>query len=166
MLKGFKSKLFGKPSPDMPEHPLPPETPQPPAVSPFRRLEDRASAEDAVIPANGTFKGEIVVRAGARIGGEMLGNVRCEGLLWIQETGRVKGNISSPYVILEGELEGDVGPSVQVELRSKANMRGNIQTQLLAVADGSFFDGQVNMPTPEAETVRFAEKRQPGSNQR
>jgi len=25
-------------------------------------------------------------------------------------------------------------------------MRGNIQTQLLAVADGSFFDGQVNMP--------------------
>jgi len=165
MLKGFKSKLFGKPSPDMPEHPLPPETPRPPEKE-FRRLEDRASAEDAVIPAKGTFKGEVVVRSGARIGGEMLGNVRCEGLLWIEETGRVIGNISSPYVILEGELEGDIGPSLQVELRSKANMRGNIQTQLLAVADGSFFDGRVNMPTPEAEPVRFAEKRLPGSNQR
>ena len=163
MLKGFKSKLFGKPTPEMPERPLPPETLPPPAEKRIRRLEDRSSADDAVIPAKSTFKGEIVVRAGARIAGEMQGNVRCEGLLWIGETGRVKGDISSPYVILEGELEGDIGPSLQVELRSKANMRGNIRTQLLAVADGSFFDGQVNMPTPEAEPVRFAEKRQPDS---
>jgi cytoskeletal protein CcmA (bactofilin family) len=163
MLKGFKSKLFGKPTPDMPERPLPPETPRGSAERPIRRLEDRASPDDAVIPAKGTFKGEIVVKGGARIGGEVVGNVRCEGLLWIEETGRVKGDASSPYVILEGVLEGDIGPSLQVELRSKANMRGNIQTQLLAVADGSFFDGQVKMPTPESEPVRFAEKRQSGS---
>jgi cytoskeletal protein CcmA (bactofilin family) len=96
----------------------------------------------------------------------MKGDIHCEGLVRIEETGKMKGNVFSSYVILEGELEGDIGPSLQVELRSKANMRGNIQTQLLAVADGSFFDGRVNMPTPEAEPVRFAEKRLPGSNQR
>ncbi len=147
----------------MPERPSPPETSRAPAERKFRRLEDRSSSDDAVIPAKSIFKGEIVVRAGARIAGEMQGDVRCEGLLRIEETGKVKGNISCPHVILEGELEGDIGPSLQVELRSKANMRGNIQTQLLAIADGSFFEGQVNMPTPETEPVRFAEKRQPGS---
>jgi cytoskeletal protein CcmA (bactofilin family) len=166
MLKGFWPRLFKKSPPDLPENPLPPETSPGSVERPVRRLEDRASADDAFLPARSTFKGEIVVRAGARIAGEVQGNVRCEGLLWVEETGRVKGDLSSPYVILEGELEGDIGPSLQVELRSKANMRGNIQTQLLAVADGSFFDGQVNMPTPEAEAVRFAEKRQPGSDQR
>ncbi len=157
--------MFGKPSPEMPERPLPPETPRAPAERQFRRLEDRLSSDDAVIPAKSIFKGEIAVWAGARIAGEMQGDVRCDGLLRIEETGRVKGNISCPHVILEGELEGDIGPSLQVELRSKAKMRGNIQTQILAIADGSIFDGQVNMPTPETEPVRFAEKRQPGSDQ-
>jgi cytoskeletal protein CcmA (bactofilin family) len=161
MLKGFKSKVFGASSSETPEHPVPPETPQA-AVKHFRRLEDRSAPDDNIVSAQSSFKGEISGRAGVRVAGEVQGDIRSEGLVWVEETAKVKGDISCAYVILEGELEGNIGPALHVELRSKAKMRGNIQTKLLAIADGSFFDGQVNMPTPEAQPVRFAEKRRPG----
>jgi cytoskeletal protein CcmA (bactofilin family) len=164
MLKGLKSKVLGKPSPEMPESPAGPQaTPAP--IRRFRRLEDRSGSEDSVVSAQSAFKGEITGRAGVRIAGEMEGNIHSEGLVWIEETAKMKGDIFSAYVIVAGELEGDIGPSLHVELRAKARMAGNIQTQLLAIADGSFFEGQVNIPTPEAQPVRFAEKRQPGSSE-
>jgi len=144
----------------MPERPSAPETPLA-QTKHFRRLEDRSVADDSVVSAQSSFKGEISGRAGVRIAGEVQGDIRSEGLVWVEETAKVKGDIFCAYIILEGELEGNIGPALHVELRAKARMRGNIQTQLLAVADGSFFEGQVNMPTPEAEPVRFTEKRQP-----
>jgi cytoskeletal protein CcmA (bactofilin family) len=162
MLKGFKSKVFGTPSSVAPERSAVQEAP---LAHPkhFRRLEDRSGPDDSVVSAQSSFKGEISGRAGVRVAGEVQGDIRSEGLVWVEETGKVKGNIFCAYVILEGELEGNVGPALHVELRTKARMRGNIQTKLLAIADGSFFDGQVNMPTPEAQPVRFSEKRQPGT---
>jgi cytoskeletal protein CcmA (bactofilin family) len=159
MLRGFKSKVFGAPRSEAPKFPAPPETPPAPAKQ-FRRLEDRSTADDSVVSAQSTFKGEISGRAGVRVAGEMLGDIRCEGLVRVEETAKMKGNIFSAYVILEGELEGDIGPALHVELRTKARMRGNIHTKLLAIADGSYFEGGINMPAPEARRERFAEKRQ------
>ena len=159
MLRGFKSKVFGASHSDAPALPVPPETPPPPPKQ-SRRLEDRSAADDSIVSAQSSFKGEINSRAGVRVAGEMRGNIRCEGLVRIEETGKMTGNIFSAYVILEGELEGDIGPALHVELRTKARMRGNIYTKLLAIADGSHFEGGINMPAPESRRERFAEKRQ------
>ena len=159
MLKGFKSKVFGVPRPEAPEVPAPTETPPAPAKQ-FRRLEDRTAPGDSVVSAQSSFRGEISGQAGVRVAGEMQGDIRCEGLVWVEETAKMKGNIFSSYVILGGELEGDIGPSFHVELRTRARMQGNIQTKLLAIADGSHFEGRINMSAPDARRERFAEKRQ------
>jgi cytoskeletal protein CcmA (bactofilin family) len=159
MIRGFKSKVFGAPRSDTPEIPAPPATPPAPPKQ-FRRLEDRSSSDDSVVSAQSSFKGEIHSRSGVRVAGEMRGDIHCEGLVRIEETGKMKGNIFSSYVILEGELEGDIGPALHVELRTRARMRGNIHTKLLAIADGSSFEGGINMPAPEARREQFSEKRQ------
>jgi len=167
MFKGFKRKVS---KPELPEGPLHPASPEisaaPPEMAPapeipVRRLEDRSSQGDSVVSAQAVFKGEISGRAGARIAGEMYGDVRCDGLVWIKGTGRVEGNIVSDYVILEGALEGDVGPSLQVELRATARMRGNIRTRLLAIAAGTQFEGRIDMAMSNIAHSRFTEKRQP-----
>jgi cytoskeletal protein CcmA (bactofilin family) len=168
MFKGFKSKAAKaqppeeqqRPAAAVPEvPPAPPENLSAPEVQ-FRRLEDRSGPDDSVISAQAIFKGKISGRAGARIAGEVEGDIRCDGLVWVRETGRVKGNIVSGYVILEGALEGDIGPALQVELRSTARMRGNIRTLLLAVAEGTQFEGRVDMEASSLRPARFAEKRQ------
>jgi cytoskeletal protein CcmA (bactofilin family) len=89
----------------------------------------------------------------------MEGNIHCEGLVWVEETGKMKGDIISAYVLLEGELTGNIGPALHVELRAKAKLRGNIQTKLLSVADGARFQGRVSMSTPKPGPERSAEKR-------
>jgi len=158
MLKGIRSKIFGAARSRGPQKPVSPEIPQPPPER-QRRLEDRSDPAESLISAGSSFKGEISGRAGARISGELLGNIRSEGLVRVEETGKVKGKIDSPYVILEGELEGDIRSARHVELRSRAKMRGNIKTALLAIADHCSFEGQIDMANPEDQPVKFTEKR-------
>lgn len=139
--------------------------PSPPPPEQRRRLEDRFDSAESVIAAGSAFKGEISGRPGLRVGGELVGNIHSEGLVRVEESGKVKGNIESPYVILEGELKGDILAAQHVELRSKANMLGNIKTELLAIAEGCLIEGQIEMGKPENQPLKFAEKRktQPGN---
>jgi cytoskeletal protein CcmA (bactofilin family) len=160
VIKGFKSKIMGGSAPNEQKNLAPPQTPQA-APEKHRRLEDRTDPNESVISSQSTFKGEISTQTGARISGELLGNIDSQGLVWVGETGKIKGNVHSPYVILEGELEGDIRSARHVEVRAKAKMRGNIETELLAVADGCVIEGRVNMPSPEAKPVKFSEKRHP-----
>jgi cytoskeletal protein CcmA (bactofilin family) len=170
MFKGLKPKVFGgslqeaQPSPAATASP--PAAPERHAEIQVRRLEDRSSPDDSVVSAQASFNGELSGRAGVRVAGEVEGDIRCEGLVWIKATATVKGNVFSGYVILEGRLEGDIGPSHQVELRSSARMRGNIRTKLLAVAEGSQFEGRIDMAASSGGPARFTEKRQPKSGRR
>jgi len=162
MIKKIKDKLLGTPKSGGHEIPAAPPAPQRPPEH-RRRMEDRLGPDESLISARSSFRGEISGRAGVRIEGEFLGNIRSEGLVRLAESGKVKGNIESPYVILEGELEGDIRTAQHVELRSRAKMRGNIKTAILAIADGCVFEGQIDMPSPEAQPLKFAEKRSPES---
>ena len=160
MIKGFKSKIkdslsssgnasenAGDAAPAQPKK--------------YRRLEDRVDPNKSVISAQSSFKGEISGPAGAHILGDFEGNISSEGLVWAGKTAKIKGNIQSPYVILEGELHGDIISARQVELRTNAKVRGNIETEMLAIADGCFFEGQIKMAKPETQPIRFKERRYP-----
>ncbi len=158
MLKGFKSKIKNQPSMQGKEDPMVGDSPQA-QTEKYRRLEDRVDPNESVISAQSSFKGEISGQAGTHILGSLEGDIRSEGLVRAGKTAKIKGNIQSPYVILEGELQGDIVSARQVELRTKARMRGNIETEMLAIADGCFFEGQIRMTTPEAKPIRFTERR-------
>ncbi|MFZ2052693.1 MAG: polymer-forming cytoskeletal protein [Candidatus Aminicenantales bacterium] len=160
MLKRFKSKIKHSSLSQGKEKPMTSDSP-PTRTEVYRRLEDRVDPNESVVSAQSSFKGEISGQTGAHILGDFEGDIHSEGLVRAGKTAKVKGNIHSPYVILEGELEGDIYSARQVELRTKARMRGNIETQMLAIADGCFFEGQIRMATPEAQPVRFTERRHP-----
>ncbi len=127
----------------------------------FRRLEDRVDPHESVVAAQCTFRGDISGPAGVHILGELDGNIQVQGLVRSGQASRIKGDIQSPYVIIEGELEGSIISARQVELRTSARMKGDIETEKLAIADGSFYEGQIRMANPETGVVRFTEKRHP-----
>jgi cytoskeletal protein CcmA (bactofilin family) len=160
MLKGFKSKIKDQPSSQGKADPMAGASPQAQEEK-YRRLEDRVDPNESVISAQSTFKGEISGQAGAHILGTLEGDIHAEGMVRAGKTAKIKGNIHSPYIILEGELEGNILSARQVELRTRAKMRGSIETEMLAIADGCFFEGQIKMATPEAQPIRFKERRHP-----
>ena len=124
-----------------------------------RRLEDRLGPIESVIADNTTFKGKISAHDSVQISGNLKGDVQSEQLVKIAEGGKVKGTIESTYVIIEGELNGDVASADYVEIRADARVVGNINSMNIAIAEGSFIQGEIKTPDRKGRPVSFVEKR-------
>jgi cytoskeletal protein CcmA (bactofilin family) len=125
-----------------------------------KRLEDKIGAEESKIAANTRMKGTLSGTESLRIAGQIEGNVKSDRLVWIEKGGNVKGDIIARYVIIEGKLTGDIEGAEQVEIRENAHISGNIQTSKIAIAEGSFFKGEIHMPQKVDRPIHFIEKRQ------
>ena len=125
-----------------------------------RRIEDKVGPEESFVAPGTKFIGNISGTEGVRVSGYLKGNIQSKGLVWIQKGGKIDGNIKSQYAIIEGELNGHTNVSEHVELRTEARVIGNVQTAKIAIAEGSFFRGEIQMPSKEDKPIRFVEKRQ------
>ena len=128
-----------------------------------RRIEDKARPEESFVAPGTKFVGNISGTEGVRVSGHLKGNIQSKGLVWIQRGGKIDGNINSQYAIIEGELNGHTNSPEHVELRNEAHVIGNIHTAKIAIAEGSFFKGEIHMPSKEDTPIRFEEKRQDSS---
>jgi len=124
-----------------------------------RRFEDRLGPIESIIADNTTFKGKISAHDSVQISGNLKGDVQSEQLVKISEGGKVKGTIESTYVIIEGELNGDVASADYVEIRADARVVGNINSMNIAIAEGSFIQGEIKTPDKVGRPVSFVEKR-------
>ena len=131
-----------------------PEKPESP-----RRLEDRAAGPQSVIAAGSRCRGNIEGDEGVRISGRLTGKISSRGLVWIEETGEVRGDIQAPYLIVEGRLEGDIVSARHVEIRRTAAVRGNVRTDIIAIADGGRFEGDINLSDENSRPHTFQERR-------
>ena len=125
-----------------------------------KRLEDKIGPEASKISAKTRFKGTLTGTESVRIAGQLDGNLRSDRLVWIEKGGNVKGDIDARHVIIEGNLTGNIKDAEHVEIRAEANVSGNIQTQKIAMAEGSFFKGEIHMPQEVDKPIHFMEKRQ------
>lgn len=124
-----------------------------------RRFEDKIGPIDSVIAVNTTFKGKISGQDSVEIAGHFRGDINCEKLVKIAEGGKIKGKINSTYVIIEGELDGNIESADYVELRDDAHVVGNINTVNIAIAEGSFIQGEIKTPEKDISPISFVEKR-------
>lgn len=125
-----------------------------------RRIEDKIGGDESVIAASTKFKGTLSGIESVRIAGQIAGNVKSDRLVWIEQGGQIKGDVDSRNVIIEGKLTGNIIGAEHVEIRAEAHIIGNIQTHKIAMAEGSFFKGEIHMPQDVDEPTRFVEKRQ------
>ena len=125
-----------------------------------RRLEDKIGGDESAIAAGTRMKGSITGIESVCIQGQITGNIKCERLVWLKQGGQMKGDINAPFVIIEGKLTGNIKDAEHVEIRTEAHVLGNIQTQKIAMAEGSFFKGEIQMPREVDKPIHFVEKRQ------
>jgi len=124
-----------------------------------RRLEDRLGVSSSILAPNTKIRGEIEGDESIVIKGHLEGDVVSKGLVWLDKGGLIQGQVKSPYVIIDGELIGNIKSAECVELRTDSRMTGNVETENLAVAEGAVFEGEIHMPKREKETISFVEKR-------
>jgi cytoskeletal protein CcmA (bactofilin family) len=124
-----------------------------------RRIEDKVQRLQSIIAPDTSFKGNITGKDDLIVSGNLEGDIQSSGLVKVNKTGSVQGNITGRFIVFAGKLDGDIKKAEQVEIQPTARINGNINTSRLAIAEGSFLHGEIHMPQKQ-EPHRFVEKRQ------
>ncbi len=107
------------------------------------RKEIRMAEEEGTnIPSGaditGTIKFDKIMRIDGNFEGELITD---NGDLVVGKTGSIKANIRVRRAIIEGRVEGDIKASEKVEIRPKAQIKGNLQAKELIIEEGVSFTG-------------------------
>ena len=125
----------------------------------LKKFKDKKTTRiDTLIGQNTELQGELKFSGGVHIDGKIKGKVIGENdgrsLLSQSEHGEIEGEVSSPYVVINGIVNGDVHASRHVELLSKAKIKGNVYYNLVELSVGAEVNGKlVHTPAKPEEEV-------------
>jgi cytoskeletal protein CcmA (bactofilin family) len=107
----------------------------------------RSSKIETLIGQSLEVTGDIKFSGGLHLDGKIIGNVSSEdddtSVLIISDTGRIEGDVSVSYAVINGEVIGNVYASEKLELSSRARVSGNVHYNLLEMASGSEVNGKM-----------------------
>ncbi len=98
-------------------------------------------SQDTVIVGDVRFSGNLDIEG--LVQGNIVAEPGKDALVRLVGKGRVEGDIRVPCVIINGEIIGDVYSSKQLELASKAKVKGNVFYTLVEMAAGSEVNGSL-----------------------
>ena len=125
-----------------------------------RRSTDKVGEIETKVSSQVKITGEIEGKENVKLEGCFNGKAKTSGLFLIGQTGNFKGELTADTVIVEGEFEGNVLSTKKIELRETAKFKGNISANIIAIAEGSFFEGEIKMGNNgNGQQFSFEEKR-------
>ncbi len=93
-----------------------------------------------------SIKGELSGSEDIYVDGEVDGSIQLSGnSLTIGPNGRVHANVSAKSVTVGGSLEGNIQATERTELRKTAVVNGDVQTQRIAIEEGAYFKGKLEI---------------------
>ncbi len=117
-------------------------------------------AVGTIIGSDTRISGDIQFVGNALMDGYLEGNFKAEGndsKLTVSESGRVKGSIVVPHLLVNGTIEGEVCVTEHLKLGPKARIIGDVRYNLLEVSIGAQVDGKL-IHKSEAGTVQKDKK--------
>lgn len=116
-------------------------------------METPKSGEFAHIGKSVIIKGELSGSEDLYVDGQVEGNIELSGnRLIIGPHGQVRANVNAKGVIVQGKLEGNIRASERAELAKSAMVTGDIATQRVAIEEGAYFKGKVDIQREGAKT--------------
>lgn len=99
-----------------------------------------------LIAPSAKVSGDIEFSGGLHVQGTVEGNITAGkdgGQLIIGESGRVRGEIKVPKVVINGRVEGDVHAFENLELAEKASVEGNVYYTMIEMVMGARVNGKL-----------------------
>ncbi len=91
------------------------------------------------------FDGKLHFEGTLRIDGSLQGEIASNGNLVIGEHALVRATIHVSYVVVSGEVHGDIVADQRVDLRAPAKVFGNILAPAVVMDAGVIFEGRTRM---------------------
>ncbi|HJT69755.1 MAG TPA: polymer-forming cytoskeletal protein [Terriglobales bacterium] len=108
----------------------------------------------ARIGSSVSIKGEISGDEDIYVDGQIDGSILLKGnSLSIGPEGRVHANVTAKNVTVSGSLEGNLQISERTEMRKTAVVTGDVQTRRIAIEEGAYFKGKLEILTDSKPQV-------------
>ena len=99
------------------------------------------------------IKGELSGSEDLYIDGQVEGSIELSGnRLIIGPHGQVRANVNAKGVVVQGKLDGNIRASERAELTKSAIAVGDIVAQRVAIEEGAYFKGKVDIQKDMAKT--------------
>ena len=128
------------------------------AVEQEQRQEERRDPLSSAVPEVASFlgegtrwRGELRFTGAVRVDGHMEGVVIRGEALIIGERGFVSGEIEVEVLQVRGQVQGNITAKKRVELLESSRVTSTIRAPSLVIWKGATFDGQCEMPSPQAD---------------
>ncbi|MDH7513460.1 MAG: polymer-forming cytoskeletal protein [Clostridiales bacterium] len=86
------------------------------------------------------FQGDLSFRGSFRIDGYFKGRINSESMLIIGEQGKVEADIKVGYLVVNGEVKGNIQAADKVEIHSRGRVIGTVSAPRLAVEEGAHME--------------------------
>lgn len=95
-----------------------------------------------------SVKGELSGNEDIYVDGQLEGTIQLSGnSVTVGPNGRVKADITAKNLTVSGTLDGNVHASERTELRKTAVVNGDVQTKRIAIEEGAYFKGKLEILT-------------------
>lgn len=113
-----------------------------------KKKKRKTTRIDTLVGQYTVVNGDMKFTGGLHVEGVIMGNVYAQdddgtSMLQLSDHGRIEGEVNVPYVVLNGEVRGDVHSNAHVELLSKAQVTGNVYYNLIEMAIGAEVNGKL-----------------------
>tara|TARA_B100000287_G_C20539598_1_gene744099 strand:- start:99 stop:593 length:495 start_codon:yes stop_codon:yes gene_type:complete len=105
------------------------------------------ASPDTAVGTNAEFVGNITFSKMLKISGTVKGNITAseegDGKIIIDPKGLVEGDIVSPTILIQGEVNGNVRSTAKIEIDASALITGNVYYDILDMHGGATVNGSL-----------------------
>ncbi len=108
---------------------------------------DKRQEVEKVLDVDASMQGTLVFKdpVNLRINGRFEGVLNTKGSLMIGEQATVNADITGESIIIAGKVNGNIVALKDLKLIAPSQVRGDITTPMLSIAEGAMFDGNSKM---------------------
>jgi cytoskeletal protein CcmA (bactofilin family) len=119
----------------------------------FNKSEAKQSDLNGFLDSGSNVTGELRFQTSFRVDGKFSGTVISEGELIVGQGGEVDGDLRIGQIVISGTVSGTIRASRRVHLSSAGKLLADIDTPVLIIDEGGFFQGRCSMAREEAKVV-------------
>jgi cytoskeletal protein CcmA (bactofilin family) len=101
-----------------------------------------------------SFQGKMFLQGESRIGGHVEGSIICDGVLTVEESAMITGDLNGVVILFNGRIDGNLRASDLLRLSPTARVYGDLTAKRLVVDDGARIEGRVSYLTVENQAER------------
>jgi len=108
---------------------------------------------ETLVGRNCEIRGNLFSKGTIRIDGKVEGKIISNDGIIVGESATIKGDLEGKYVIIAGEITGDVVAQSKLEILHSGKLFGDIKTPRVVMAEGVIFEGTCEMEKALQENI-------------